>query len=241
MTEEVHIAEVLCPRRMLGYILGMTALSALVASWFVWGPFGIIFYVDGLFNSTWAFVFAPLLFLLIPAAAVLLPVRAVWTAWHWRSLTHIERWYGIVSVAVLFAFVLSSGLGFTGMQPSVSDMFARGFARHVQSKTDIVAIQDWLNALDPNICRNEGGYMQDRRLGASEQPACVAHLKPKWATIWPEDGGRLMLRLGWGGGLIGHWGVAVGHRDMPIPPSDTSNFGESRFPLAPGAYVWSGD
>ena len=48
-----------------------------------------------------------------------------------------------------------------------------------------------------------------------------------------------MVRVFLGGsGMIGHWGITVGLPDMPVPPSDESDFGESRFALAPGAYVW---
>jgi hypothetical protein len=35
-----------------------------------------------------------------------------------------------------------------------------------------------------------------------------------------------------------HWGLVVGGKDMPMPPSDFSEFGEQHFPLAPGAYIW---
>ena len=49
-------------RRVAGGVL----LTALVVSWFVWGPLGIIFYVGGLFNSLWPFMLSPFLFLLIP-------------------------------------------------------------------------------------------------------------------------------------------------------------------------------
>ncbi len=59
------------------------------------------------------------------------------------------------------------------------------------------------------------------------------------AIVPADEEGRWMARLYLGGGgMAMHWGLVIGHKDMPIPPSDTSDFGEERFPLAPGAYIW---
>ena len=73
------------------------------------------------------------------------------------------------------------------------------------------------------------------------------------AVAW-DDAGRANVRMMWGGGFIGHWGLVVGHRDMEIPEtelpgrrvnaqgarrSELAMYGECRLPLAPGAYVWS--
>jgi hypothetical protein len=242
VTENIDNTAVVQPRKALGYILGMLLLSALVASWFVWGPLGIVFYVDGLFNSDWVFILGPFLFLLIPAAAIFLPFQMVRLFRRWRQLTLERKWRHVILVALLAGFVGSAVLSYAQVLPipAPNDMFARGFARHVQSQTSIEAIQDWLAGLDPKICVNEGGYVQDRRLDASELPACVLRLHPGPATILPV-GDRLMVRLTWGGGLMGHRGLVVGNRDMPMPPPDSSDAGEYRVPLAPGAYFWSGD
>jgi hypothetical protein len=229
------------PQKTLRCMVGLTLLSAFVASWFVWGPFGLIFYVAGLFNSVWVFVLGPFLLLLIPAAALFGFVQMMRTALHWQELACREKWCRVTVAAVLSAFVLSFGLGFAGLVPVPFDAFARGFGRCVERRADVAAIQNWLSTLDPNICRNEGGYAQDHRLATSEQPPCLASLGAEWATLEADDKGHLKVRLLWGGGMIGHWGIVVGRPDMPIAPPDASDGGESQMPLAPGAYIWFRD
>jgi hypothetical protein len=229
------------PRKTVGGIIGFTSLYFFVASWFVWGPFGLIFYVDGLFNSLAVFLLVPVLFLLIPAAGICLFVLVMRMALHWRELSGGEKRRRVIWAAVPFAFVFSSGMWFAGLEPAPSEMFVRGFAMRMERRTDVAAIQNWLNTLDPNFCVNESGYAQERRLMPSEQPPPIASLESKWATVRPDGSGRLMVRLLWGGGLIGHWGIVIGPPDMPTPPSGPSASCEDRFPLAPGVYVWSGD
>ncbi|MBP7052313.1 MAG: hypothetical protein KBE65_14970, partial [Phycisphaerae bacterium] len=70
-------------------------------------------------------------------------------------------------------------------------------------------------------------------------PPSIARLQWRDSSLRRDDLGRPVIRifLG-GGGFIGHWGVVIGHKDMPTPPSDFSDNGEIRCPLAPGAYVW---
>jgi hypothetical protein len=55
----------------------MILFAAIVASWFVWGPLGLVFYVGGRVNSLSVFVLAWPLFLLIPLAAIFLPVLGI--------------------------------------------------------------------------------------------------------------------------------------------------------------------
>jgi hypothetical protein len=216
-------------------------LYLFVASWFVWGPFGLVFYVNGLFNSIAAFLLIPVLFVLIPAAGICLFVLVMRMALHWCEFSDGEKRRRIIWAAVPFAFVLSSGMWFAGLQPAPGEMFVRGFAGYAERRADVPAIQDWRHTLDPNFCVNEGGYAQERRLMPSEQPPAIASLEPKWAGVRPDGRGRLMVRLLWGGGLIGHWGIVIGPPDMPTPPSDPYASREDRSPLAPGVYVWSGD
>jgi hypothetical protein len=236
-----HDRDAVKPRKTLGGVIGFTLLYLFVASWFVWGPFGLISYVDGLFNSLAVFFLVPVLLVLIPLAVICLVVLVMRMALHWREFPDGEKRRRLIGAAVPFAFLLSFGMGCVGLQPTPAEMFVRGFAGYAERRMDVTAVQNWLSTLDPNTCVNEGGYAQERRLMPSEQPPHIAYLGPKWATLRPDGSGRLRVRLLWGGGFIGHWGIVIGPPDMPTPPSDPSTSREERLPLAPGAYVWSGD
>ena len=213
-------------------------LSALVVSWFVWGPFGGIFYVGGLFNLKILFMLVPFLFLLILAAAICTPVLMIRMIARWSRLNAQGKRWHVGATIVASAFAGSFALGFTGCMPSPMDMFARGFVRYVDGRADIVAIQNWLDTLDPSDYQEPGAVLIERVLPDSEQPPSIAHLRPKMVKLMLDDSERRTVRLLWGGGMIGHWGIVVGGKDMPMPPSDSYT---EYFSLASGAYVWSGD
>jgi len=236
----------------------MILLVAIVASWFVWGPLGIIFYMGGLFNSIWVFLFGFLLLLLIPLAAIFLLALALRIAFSWRRLSGRERALSSVLTVTLAAFLSSFGLGFAGMTPSSFDMYLRGFTRYVKARTDVPAIQTWLGTLDPNEYLKEPRDFSGIPVLPAAQPRAIMRLHPGHSPyavkVLADDEGGLMVRLMWGGGLIGTWGIVVGHREMKVPQtqepawmkhrvgSRTEEFykyGEYRRHLASGAYIWA--
>jgi hypothetical protein len=229
-------------RGTLWRVLQTMLLCVLAIPWFLWGPFGVIFYVDGLFNSLLVFMLSPVLFLLLPLGAVVcLPILVMRTVLRGSGLeAHRRRSFGIAAIMV-FAFVCSYGLSFAGLSPAPFDMFARGFSTYVERRTDVEAIQSWLGTLDPNDYFLSGNGRAEKSFVESEQPLCIARLAPKLTRVQPDDDGRLTVSLLWGGGLIGHWGIVVGPESMPMPPSDPSGSGLHQYPLAPGAYIWSSD
>jgi hypothetical protein len=224
-------------RRGLRRVISMI----LLALWLICGPLGPILYLGGRFNSMLVWTLSSLMLLLMLPALILFLVLLVYTPVVWRRRTSRERRSLILRIVLTGGLVVPIVVGFTGLTASPFDLYVRGFARYVKVHADIVAIQDWLNTLNRNeyILGDHG--IAEKQFVGSEQPSCIAHLHSKWATVRPDDSGHLTVKLLWGGGLIGHWGIVVGHRDMPIPPSDASRFGEQRFPLAPGAYIWSGE
>jgi hypothetical protein len=191
--------------------------------------------VGGLFNSLLLFVLGPFLFLLVFLAIIFLPVLAIRTAVRWRSLQGRKRTVSCLLVGALAAFAGSFALGFAGVGPSPFDMFVRGFATRVKACADIPAIQDWLATLDPKEYTDQYGGVTEKRFARSEQPACFVRLHSQMAQVQPDASGRLFLRLLWGGGFIGHWGIEIGDKSMK-PPPDSESIGYR--PLAPGAWVW---
>ena len=225
-------------RAMLLRVVGMILFSAFVASWFIWGPLGLICYMCGLFNSLMAFAFIPLLFgLLLLGAVAVLPVEVIGAILRWHRLSASDRLTKCCFMGILAALVTSFALGFAGMQPLPIAMFGRGFARYAAVRVDVPAIRTWLSTLDPNEYVNGGVPLPPEK-----QPPAITRLSPKryplGVQVSRDDTGRLMVRLLWGGGMIGHWGIEVGDESMKPPPaSETDGYRV----LGPGAWVWYGN
>jgi len=137
--------------------------------------------------------------------------------------------------------VTSFGLGFAGMQPFPVEMFARGFAKHMAWRVDVPAIQTWLSTLDANTYADAHADPDGIPVPDTEHPAAITRLHPNryplGVRVVRNDTGKLLVRLMWGGGMIGHWGIEVRDRSMGAWP-DSSGCGY--LALAPGARVWYG-
>ena len=73
----------------------------------------------------------------------------------------------------------------------------------------------------------------------AEPPESLGGLKDARASLSADENGNARIRLRWGSAMMEHWGVVIGMKDMKIPPSDFSLYGEYRLPVEPGVYVWS--
>lgn len=128
-----------------------------------------------------------------------------------------------------------------------------GFRRYIQARADIPAMQAWLDTIDPNVC--DGLWIDVAGTPSAGSPAVsfpapVLDLEPRHVQLSLDVAKRPMVRLQWGSGLLGTWGLTVGHEEMPIPKTQPReketlpsgqvfyNPGQYRLPLAPGAYVW---
>ncbi len=222
--------------RMPWRIAGMVLLGIFAVSWLVWGPFGIMCYAGGLFNCMGVFIVLFLMMLPALVFAAAFPVLVVRAAVTWRRRTLADRRRITVWVVLTGGFVMPYILGIVGLGVSPFDMFVRGFARYAGLRVDVGAIQGWLGTLDPNDHRDSEGAWIEGQLADSEQPQVIANLRPKWTQPMLDERGRPAVRLLWGSGMIGSWGIVVGPRDMTEPPCDPSR--EQRSPLAAGAYVW---
>ncbi len=211
----------------------------LAALWLIWGPVEPICYVGGLFNSMYVWVLMLYLSLLIGPAIVLFPALVVYTPITWYRQTPRARRCLILWTLAAGGLVIPIFTGFAGLTASPFDKYVRGFAKYAERRAGVGAIQVWLGKQDPNMLSAKYGVVIQKDLTGPEQPAPIADLHPKRAAILLGDKGYLVVRLLWGSGFVGHWGIVVGPTDMPMSPPDSSTSREQRFPLVPGAYVWS--
>jgi hypothetical protein len=240
--------KVLQSMKMLCRVLTIIVVTAVMVSWFVWGPFGLLFYTGGLLNATQAFVLSIVLSSMVSVIVICALVLAAHTVFRWSRLDAWRKGGRVFAEIVLLAWPVSYGLesGEIVATPPPFDLFVCGLTRYIDRRVDIGAIQNWLGTVDPNDC-------EDRRLevGATPKgsisdssdsvpaPPSLARLGWYNMTLRRDDKGRPMIRITLGGGgLIGCWGLDVGAPDMPMPAS-ASRF--LYYPFAPGAYIWSSD
>ena len=268
MNEERQNEGIQPPRKSKVHIVGGILLAVILGCVFVGGPTGIIFYLGGLFNS----MVIQLIGLLLFASPVILFVEypgvtafclvtlLALIVYSWRRLGPGWRWT-LVLLLVLWAAGAASP--FLRLGPSGAMMRVWGFYRYARIKTDVPAIQAWLDTLDPNDCRDQS--LEERiaptaRLNDPPKfipwPSCLLGLRSEhvYSRLLKDNDGRPMIRLCWGSGMAGTWGIVVGNKDMEIPKTQEPYWkeyqsggkqdrlrehGEYRRPLAPGAYVWT--
>ena len=250
MDEERPSDKVQSSRMDRRQVLRITLLLAILGSVLIGGPLGVIWYTGGLFNSAWL----PLLsFLLLLSTPVILLLLLIHGAGRWRSLSRRARWVHVLLTAICAACWMPGLLAWCGIETqSPVVMYARGFYRCAQIKTDVPAIQAWLNTVDPNDCQDllgarfaRGEVPPPHVPKSMPSPPCLACLPPRHSTLLLDDAGRPVIRLSWGFGPDVSYGIVVGNREMAIPktqePTERQGdreHGEYRKALAPGAYAW---
>ena len=202
-------------------------------------PLGGLFYLCGRFSpfilsfcviSLLSFlIFAFILYCFVYGTVVLIAC--------WKKL---EKKKNIVIAQTLIPFVFIVLFIAPSLIPVDSDLkwipekfLVYGLRDRVRSRTDIQEIRDWLKTL-----RRED-YMKAGRIDIYDNlPEPVIQLKPWTTNIRTDENGNAKIRLSWGSGMVGDWGVEIGLEDMKIPPSDFSRHGEYRLPVEAGVYVW---
>ena len=138
-----------------------------------------------------------------------------------------------IGLIVVFIFLAFTNQEFRGPR---FKLFMYGIRDRVKSKVDIEATRVWLQSLgDEDYDDSDPKY---RRLTKAEQPEILRGLKYAGAYLSVDENGNTKVRLEWGSGMLGHWGVDIGMKNMKIPPSDYSMYGEDILPVEPGVYVW---
>ena len=125
--------------------------------------------------------------------------------------------------------------------------FMEDFHKRMMESLDVVQVRDWLNTLSESEI--DKLHNQQFRVYAFpiELPNTINNLKSEmsYITIIKDDQYGICLRMT-GGGPVGHWGVVIGSKKMPVPETEDVNYdkdcyrniGEYRVKLEDGAYVW---
>ncbi len=217
-------------------VLAIVVMVVTVVPMIFLGPFGLLAYVCGFLstalNGYLVFTgFVPFVFVAVFVWAVLVVdrhLRRGGRGWH----------FAIFWIALIVIPVGSFALSFSPVFPLVRSPFTHGFARRMQMRANVDGIRSWLDALDPNDYMGGPHDSSGTPVLRSKQPRAIARLRPRYAQVLPDEMGEPLVRLTWGGGFFGHYGLVVGHARMVTPPSDFSMYGEYRLPLAPGFYAW---
>ncbi len=115
--------------------------------------------------------------------------------------------------------------------------FMRGFRERVRSKADIESIRDWLEMLSKDDY-NSSHY---NPIPPSKHPKLLKVLKPVRVGLLADKNSNPKVRLMWGSGFMGHWGVDIGMADMEIPKADVSEWTYCWLLVEPGVYIWESD
>lgn len=212
-------------------------------------PFGLIMYVCGLFNQMG--ISAMLTFVwviwLVPAAlcfvVLLLRVTISWPK-------HIKKGprLSILQVLVISGLGLYSVLPFISIRPHGFNVYMKGFTKYVEANADIAAIRSWLGTLAPDDCvvynitnLSDGSKRSSpKEIEQPEWPEAIARMKPRHIMLSLHDDKHPKVRLNWGSGFLGSWGLVVSVETMQTPKSDLSRHGEYRQEMRKGAYIWYG-
>jgi hypothetical protein len=212
-------------------------------------PFEIIMYVCGLYNQLAIRAMMTFMWVmwLLPAAlcCVVLLLRAVMT---WPKHIRSKGRLLLLRVGVVGGLSIYLMLPFLPVGPTGFDVYIKGFEKFVRARADIAGIRNWLGTLGPNDCvvynitnAHDGSKSSSPKdLQEQEWPGVISKLKPRYVTLSLDDDDHPRVRLTWGSGFLGTWGLVVGDETMPTPESDFSQYGEFRKEIRKGAYVWYG-
>lgn len=211
-------------------------------------PFGIIMYVCGFCNrlELRAYMMFVWVALMVPATlcGVVLLLRMI-SSWP----KHIENKCRLLLLRLLVVLGLGSYLmlPFVPVKPDGMNAYIKGFRHYIEARADVVGIRSWLGTLGPEDCvvyniTLSGGRKASspKDLQEQEWPKVVAQLKPRYVTLSVDDDKHPRVRINWGSGFLGSWGIVVGSEIMPTPESDLSAHGEYREEISKGAYIWYG-
>ncbi len=166
---------------------------------------------------------------LLPYALISLLLLACIAA---MSVRLILRWkvvpvWGRVVRCGIMLLMCVGVIGAFGFRVRGIDKFAQGFEQKMRREADVKAIRAWASGL---VVPAEEGVVPS--VPENLWSESVTALSPQ-EVYYAED--VMGVRLDWGGGFMGHYGLVVGPENMEIP--NTTEM-ELIMPLEAGAYLF---
>jgi hypothetical protein len=109
--------------------------------------------------------------------------------------------------------------------------FTKGLLKTMKSRVDISAIHVWLDTVDKE---RVGTFEIDE----SRWPEAIKDLSPKLVLVTRTTDNRIYVRLTWGSGVTGEWGVVIGANVTEVPILSERYKSEYRRQWPPDAFVW---
>lgn len=220
--------------RLKLWLLVLWVLSALIL-----GPFGLLMYMPGLLHLYLLYMLLAFLgagaWPLLLATAIRRSVRGLRTRQNRAALF----WLSLASGTVL-AFAVQ----IMGKTP-YPIFFEDGVVRRLEMRTDVEAIQAWVESLGPDDYPDEwwprgGAYVPPvrfRHLSTEEQPE-ILKCQDGMVQLELDREDRFRVRLSWYEGRFATWGLLIGPKDMEMPRSERGPIPEGHVEFRPGMYFW---
>jgi hypothetical protein len=209
-------------------VLGLAVLSGIVL-----GPWGALGFVAGLLQSGVLMISFILLGLI--GWAILLWLACVHAVRNWRTRRKASA---LCWSSMACGVVLAFAVGMVGQTPAPIHYFGHGVFQRLTMRTDVNAVQSWVESLHPADClTGPHSGNKGRHLSEEEQPEVLKAAKGR-VDLELDGEGQPCVRLSWYEGKGGTWGLVIGHRNMRTPAPDPRMYGESRMELRPGVYFW---
>lgn len=208
-------------------------LAGIVLSAIVLNPWGPLFYLAGFLKCM--LIVMLLILLGFAGWTVLLVTACIQSVRRLR----VRRWPSAgLWLAIAVGLVVAPFAHVARKTPAPIKYFAHGFITRLEIRTDLDAVQTWVESLDPRDCLPlpHSGH-RGRQLSREQQPEALQHQNGV-VDLEPDADGRSRVRLTWDESKAGMWGLVIGHKDTKTPPSDPNAYGELRTELRPGVYFW---
>jgi hypothetical protein len=132
-------------------------------------------------------------------------------------------------VITVLVFFLSPKLVTLVVHPQCT--FTKGLLKTMESRADVSAIRAWLDTAD---VEGAGTFKVDE----GRWPEAIKELSPKLVFVTRTASDRVYVRLIWGSGVTGEWGVVIGANSTEAKERYKSEY---RREWPPDAFVWHED
>ncbi|MCE5327135.1 MAG: hypothetical protein LLG01_12060 [Planctomycetaceae bacterium] len=227
-TDNVPGSTPLSRRRTIPKVVIVFAVAALLAckpDLFIEGLLGY-----GPLTIAYLFPLLLLVAFLVAIGAAYLLGRLIWKFVRWRKV----RFFTTLSILSLWL------VAYCSPSPFWVDSYLRGLRLWAQGHIDVPSVCQWTQTYSIPQGSPQGEY-QFYHVPIADLPPALGFLAARVDADYPDSSSidqpsfifneeKRQLRVGWGAGRLGSWGVTIG--------KDASDEGYPEFQISQDAYVW---